>query len=264
MILCRTQSELLLPCARSNIKYKMPIFQHFLLSYHPFDPRLWARFKPNGGNLLKDPLSTLLVEQQLYCSRRKNPLSCYQGSQLHSTHYYATCIQVKSNIRSKQCSVLRAWWMSGFIRYSTQKSSQVHQLFPNNFVMSVFQWSWHKLAVSRGAMIPEACLPRCKSFGQLLSTTTSARFKNVKGTSQVLKKEPRNPVLEFLPLAVVSGGQVQIRWAGLAWHWEYQIKRDSKCSKAVASKTCHFKQGRFRLIGQVWLGIEKTKPSKHA
>ena len=36
------------------------------------------------------------------------------------------------------------------------------------------------------------------------------------------------PVLELLPLAVVSGGQVQIRWAGLAWHWEYQIKRDSK------------------------------------
>ena len=27
------------------------------------------------------------------------------------------------------------------------------------------------------------------------------------------------PVLESLPLAVVSGGQVQIRWAGLAWHW---------------------------------------------
>ena len=27
------------------------------------------------------------------------------------------------------------------------------------------------------------------------------------------------PVLELLPLAVVSGGQVQIRWAGLAWHW---------------------------------------------
>ena len=26
------------------------------------------------------------------------------------------------------------------------------------------------------------------------------------------------PVLELLPLAVVSGGQVQIRWAGLAWH----------------------------------------------
>ena len=26
-------------------------------------------------------------------------------------------------------------------------------------------------------------------------------------------------VLESLPLAVVSGGQVQIRWAGLAWHW---------------------------------------------
>ena len=27
------------------------------------------------------------------------------------------------------------------------------------------------------------------------------------------------PVLELLPLAVVSGGQVQIRWAGLAWRW---------------------------------------------
>ena len=80
----------------------------------------------------------------------------------------------------------------------------------------------------------------------------------------VFQRSPWRPVLELLPLAVVSGGQVQIRWAGLAWHWKYQIKRDSKCSKAVASKTCHFKQGRFRLIGQVWLGIEKTKPSKHA
>ena len=28
----------------------------------------------------------------------------------------------------------------------------------------------------------------------------------------------RTSVLELLPLAVVSGGQVQIRWAGLAWH----------------------------------------------
>ena len=28
-----------------------------------------------------------------------------------------------------------------------------------------------------------------------------------------------HPVLELLPLAVVSGGQVQIRWAGLAWRW---------------------------------------------
>ena len=27
------------------------------------------------------------------------------------------------------------------------------------------------------------------------------------------------PVLESLPLAVGSGGQVQIRWAGLAWRW---------------------------------------------
>ena len=26
-------------------------------------------------------------------------------------------------------------------------------------------------------------------------------------------------VLELLPLAVVSGGQVQIRWAGLVWRW---------------------------------------------
>ena len=29
----------------------------------------------------------------------------------------------------------------------------------------------------------------------------------------------RSPVLESLPLAVGSGGQVQIRWAGLAWLW---------------------------------------------
>ena len=29
----------------------------------------------------------------------------------------------------------------------------------------------------------------------------------------------RTPVLESLPLADVSGGQVQIMWAGLAWHW---------------------------------------------
>ena len=30
---------------------------------------------------------------------------------------------------------------------------------------------------------------------------------------------PLSPVLESLLLAVVSGGQVQIRWAGLAWRW---------------------------------------------
>ena len=29
----------------------------------------------------------------------------------------------------------------------------------------------------------------------------------------------RGPVLESLPLAAGSGGQVQIRWAGLAWRW---------------------------------------------
>ena len=47
------------------------------------------------------------------------------------------------------------------------------------------------------------------------------------GPSYVLKKlnpPPRtyshgSPVLESIPLADVSGGQVQIRWAGLAWHW---------------------------------------------
>ena len=27
------------------------------------------------------------------------------------------------------------------------------------------------------------------------------------------------PVLESLPLTTVSGGQVQLRWAGLAWRW---------------------------------------------
>ena len=33
-----------------------------------------------------------------------------------------------------------------------------------------------------------------------------------------MKTAVQSPVLELLPLAVVSGGQVQIRWAGLAWH----------------------------------------------
>ena len=32
-------------------------------------------------------------------------------------------------------------------------------------------------------------------------------------------------VLESLLLAVVSGGQVQVRWAGLAWHGEYQTEK---------------------------------------
>ena len=43
------------------------------------------------------------------------------------------------------------------------------------------------------------------------------------------------PVLKSLPSASVTGGQVQIRWAGFAWHCEYQAKRNSKCSKSVAS-----------------------------
>ena len=43
------------------------------------------------------------------------------------------------------------------------------------------------------------------------------------------------PVLQSLPSASVTGELVQIRWAGFAWLCEYQAKRNSKCSKSVAS-----------------------------
>ena len=46
-----------------------------------------------------------------------------------------------------------------------------------------------------------------------------------------------HPVLESLPLAVVSGGQVQIKWAGLAWHW-LNAKLNSTIRTKMSDQYC--------------------------
>ena len=166
------------------------------------------------------------------------------------------------------------------------RSDHCHQWFFNGFWSCYHRFQWFLMVLDHwsndamvsmdryglvGPMLLKNPVPMCQYF--LPPCIYSLAMAVARYVSDTLAKPdncyrlfftPMGPVLELLPLAVVSGGQVQIRWAGLAWHWEYQIKRDSKCSKAVASKACHFKQGRFRLVGQVWLGIENTKPSKHA
>ena len=48
-----------------------------------------------------------------------------------------------------------------------------------------------------------------------------------------------NPVPKLSPSASVTGGQVQIRWAGFAWHWESfsctKMGRDDKHYKSTSN-----------------------------
>ena len=73
------------------------------------------------------------------------------------------------------------------------------------------------------------------------------------------------PVLESLPLAVGSGGQVQIRWAGLAWRWPNAKPNLTIGTKCLVNITKNAKQSLSFQNHYLPITLpEKAKPQEYA